>query len=394
MKNLSSIKSLMLLFLLSTMSLLLGCKSNTLVVGAVLPLSGPDQALGEAARQGLELAAAQWVEKGNERLDLRIVDSESDPEKAASLLTALYNEDNAVAAIGVGSTLAARAMAPVAHQAERILILPSEGEQRLAADSEHVYRMTVSDELVGGKLAAFTYRKLNGKKATILAQDEHFKASLEAGFGVSFENFGGEYLEAVISEAPDADTVKALRKSGCDTVAINGSGAWMEQAVKALRSGNYRGRILAPQSFSRPATLEALGKDARKVLFAYSPFDIASEPGSQFVEAFEALHGTSPSLFAAEAYDSLNIFMTASTDRPAIASEIRRGLRDEIKNYPAVTGSIELDASGSPTKFPSVYSLSSKLAMRDHEALIEKQNADRQAKIKEIERKLREMGSR
>ena len=371
---------------------LVGCKVDTLVVGAVLPLSGPNQALGDEAQRGLELAADEWRAAGNDRLELIVVDGAGDPVQAADQLRALYEERHAVAAVAAGGSLESRALVEVADQAERILMLSSAEDQELGAASPQVYRMSLSLLSEGTKMATFASRKLAADKAALVAQDERFAGSLESGFGSSFTNAGGEYLGSRVTPELDRDTVADLRKQQCDVVALAGEGPWLAQTVVTLRGAGFKGSILAPQSFATPGNLAQLGKDAKGVIFAYTHLE-AGEAGSAFIEAFTAKYGSAPTIFAAEAYDTLNVLLKASNDRPAIASELRRGLRDEIKSYAGASGNIEFDETGAPKKFPALYSLDNKLALRDHEVLIDERIAARRAEIERIKIRLSSMGA-
>lgn len=368
--------------------LLSGCKSDTLVVGAVLPLSGPDQAVGEEARKGLELAAAEWVAKGNERLDLRIVDSAGDPAQAAAQLKDLFENQKAVAAFASGDDLEARALVDIATQAERLLILTAAEDQELGAASPFVYRLSTSLYSAGTKVATFSARKLDAKKAALIAQDERFAGAMESGFGPSFSNIGGEYLGSRVAEDLSVETVRELRKAKCDTIVLSGDSTWMQKTLETLRSASYKGHIFAPQSFATPSNLEEMGKSARGVVFAATAVQ-GTEAGTTFSEAYRQAHESEATIFAAEAYDTLNVFMTAAQERPAIVSEIKRGLRDQIKSFDGASGNIEFDETGAPKKFPSLYSLDRQLAKRDHEAFTD----ERLAKIKRLKNRISTMGA-
>ena len=88
-----------IVFALITVCVLLsGCQGkkedNKVVIGAILPLSGSSAAvLGEPKKQGLELAAKYYTEKG---YDLKVVfeDSEGISKKGISALNKLVIEGN------------------------------------------------------------------------------------------------------------------------------------------------------------------------------------------------------------------------------------------------------------------------------------------------------------
>ncbi len=375
---------------------LAGCKPETLRVGVILPLSGPNQAAGEAALKGIELALADLNEPSEGRIELLVRDSAGDPETAGRLLTELYQDEKAVAAIGGLSAAEARVLAQVAEAEEKILMLPSVGDQRLAESSKHVYRLSVSDAEIGSKLASFAKQDLRTKTAVVLGQDDRFTETMSEGFQPTFENLKGEVIGLIDASAQGADltpTIEEVRAKAPGVVVLNGDGPWLEETVQKLKDASFKGKILAPQSFANPATLESMGNRARGVLFAYTPIDANHEPGQAFIEKYTSAHGEPPSHLAAEGYDSLQVLANAAAGRPAIASELRRGLRDAIKEYPGVTGALEFNDHGEVQRFPRVYSLSKKLEFRDHQDLIKQLREEREARIRELKNKLNRVGT-
>ena len=375
---------------------LAACKPETLRVGVVLPLSGPNQAAGEAALKGIELALSELNEPSEGRIELLVRDSAGDPQTAARLLTELYRNEKAVAAIGGLSAAEARALAQVADREEKVLVLPSVGDQRLTESSKHVYRISVSDAEIGSKLASFAKQDLRTQTAMVLAQDRRFADTLSEGFKPTFENLKGELLGQVDASALGEDIAPAIQEvqeKSPSAVVLNGDGPWLEATIQKLKDARFKGKILAPQSFANPSTLESMGMQARGILFAYSPIDPNRQNSQAFIEKFEALHGKAPSLLAAEAYDSLQVLANAAAGKPAIASEIRRGLRDAIKEFPGVTGSLEFDDTGAVQRFPRVYSLSKKLALRDHQDLIDQLRKEREDRIRELKKQLDKVGT-
>lgn len=369
-----------------------GCDQDTLVVGAVLPLSGPEQANGEEAKRGLELALEKVNTDGN-RLELVVVDSQSNPAHAAQQAEKLFKEQNAVAVVGGTSTLEARALATVAESAEKILMVPSAGDQQISKDSKHVYRISVSDAAIGSKLAAFAHKSLNAETAVIWGEDDQFVATLQEGFESTFQNLGGESLGARTVGPDELGEAEEISDKKSDVIVLNGQNAWLQSMVTGIRERGYKGKLLAPQAFSGPANLESMGRDARGVMFAYAPLIETYDTTKSFIAEYEQKFGTPPSLYAAEAFDSLQVLAAAARDKPPIVSEIRRGLRDQVKDFSGVTGSLEFDDSGAVKKFPRVYSLDDQLTMRDHEDLMEEIRAERERKIKEIRDRLNQMGS-
>ena len=86
--------------------------------------------------------------------ELTILDSESDPQKAAQHLTQLF-EDGTLAVIGGVTTAEALAMVPAADLANRVLLSPSASSPELTGISEFFFRVFFSDFDEGIKMGHF-----------------------------------------------------------------------------------------------------------------------------------------------------------------------------------------------------------------------------------------------
>ncbi|MEM6797561.1 MAG: ABC transporter substrate-binding protein, partial [Acidobacteriota bacterium] len=370
---------------------LVGCRPEIAKVGVVLPLSGPDAPIGLAARQGLE---ASFQQLGESDLELEIRDSASDPARAAQELEALLTE-GAVAAIGGVTPGEARTLARVAGERERVLLLPSASEASLSADSKWVYRLSASDADAGSAIASFAVRRLKAKTAAMLSADAGHAEALDTGFAPTFKSLGGKVTSSASlaatrdSEGKLSAELRELVAAKPALILLSGDAAWQRRALEDLSKAGHRGHSFGVRHLAHPAAVENLPRRSR-VLFAHTGFDpeTASEPVQAFLEAFTSAHGDAPepltAQVAAEAYDTVQVLALALEDRPPLASEIRRGLRDKVKGYAGASGSKEFDDTGAVTSFPRIYSLAKDGSLRDHGAFLD----ERDERIAERRRKL------
>ncbi len=107
-----------------------------------------------------------------------------------------------------------------------------------------------------------------------------------------------------------------------------------------------------------------------------------------FVTAYRQRYGEPPDLFAAEGYDAMKVLAVALEARHALPGELPRGLRDEVKEFPGVTGSIQFDEGGDVRKFPRVYGIGKDLALYDYSKRIEKDRRDLIIRQEELKAKL------
>lgn len=367
-----------------------GCAEDEVKLGIVLPLSGADEAAGESVRRGIELGLEELQATGSTVAFTPIfADSASDPEAARAELERLIREEGVIATIGGVTPAEARAQVPVAEERERVLLLTSVGDQSLTRDARYVYRIAPSNEMSGSTLATFVANKLEADTAVVLAEDATFAETVEEGFHSTFESLEHKMLDRLEAPSTDGDlsaAVATIDEAAPDAVMLAGDGEWLTAAVGRLREADYEGRLLALPAFAHPGTLAATGTEAGSVLFAHPPFDAATggEALSAFVEAYRAKYGEAPDLYAAQGYDALKVYAIALEGRPPLAGEVRRWIRDHVKDVQGLTGTLQFDEAGGLSTFPRVYAVDDSGALYDYGDRIAKEEEERQERLRKL----------
>ncbi|MEO1085157.1 MAG: ABC transporter substrate-binding protein, partial [Acidobacteriota bacterium] len=277
---------------LSLLLALTGCEKPVAKVGAVLPLTGPDAAVGEAAQRGLEASLAAL---GETPLTLEVVDSESNPEVAAAAAKALI-DGGAVALVGGVTPGEARGLAEAADASERVIILTSATEQHLSQDSKWVYRLASSDAEAGATFATFAARRFKTQTAAILASDAAYASAVEAGFKPTFTSLDGELIATLDADTAGLEaTVGELVALAPDLAVLSGDAEWQRAAADQLRSQGFRGHLFASRHLAHPGVADAVAP-IKDLLFAHSVFDPAApREGIQgFLDGYTAHHGSAP----------------------------------------------------------------------------------------------------
>ncbi len=351
-----------------------GCKDQTRLT-AVLPLSGASASYGESIKKGVELAYDELRrDAGTAQLELEIVDSGSDPGQARELTRQGF-ENGAVAVLGGVTATEAAAMIEAAEAADRVLLSPSVTASALSGQSRNFYRLAPSDVVSGNIMADFAFRRLGVESAVTVAENPHFARGLEEGFRPTFEVLGGEVQAAIeISGAAGLSGALAAAVSHRpDAIYLATGPATIAVAIVELRGLGFEGRILTTQELASPAVIRQAGEAAAGVLLTRSAFETHGdrEYVERFVERFRQKYGEDPDVFAAQGYDALRVLAAATTGRPDLPGEVRKGLRDAITSFAGVTGTLEFNSQGEVTKYPRVYSIAKNLTLRDHGKLLD-----------------------
>ncbi len=372
---------------LSGAVLLPACKDQT-KLAAVLPLSGESVSYGESVRKGVELAYEELREDSGTAagIELEIFDSGSDPDQARQMTRTGF-DNGAVAILGGITAAEAAAMIEAAEAADRVLLSPSATASALSAESRHFYRLAPSDVVSGNTMADFAFRRLNVESAVTVAENELYSHGLEKGFRPTFEALGGEVLSTV-KLADDADLPQVLADAVSqqpDAIYLAAGPATISAAIAELRGLDYEGRILTTQELASPAVVRQTGDVASGVLLTRSAFETNGDPGQVegFLERFRQKYGEEPDIFAAQGYDALRVLVKATAGRPDLPGEVRKGLRDAVKSFAGVTGTLEFNSQGEVTKYPRVYSVAKNLSLRDHGKMLEEIAEKRRIEIEE-----------
>lgn len=384
-------RSTFAIVLLAAVLVLSGCK-DIVLVGVVLPLTGEHRIYGESSWAGLELALEELKARGESRIELRVVDSGSDPEKGREVLAGLYRE-GAVAALG-GVTLGeAEAMAPVAEDFQRVLLSPSASVGGQPAEARYFFSLAVTDYVTGTTMASFAARELGVENAVVIRQPGMAGEALEEGFRTTLATQGGQLVATLEAGHEKGGEVAEALGHRPDAVFLAGDDVTVGRLVRELRDEEFKGEVLATQTFACADSIRRAGDSAARVLLTQTVFHPeATDPRvASFVERYRERHGEAPDVYAAEAYDALMVTAAAIEGRAALPSEVRKGLIHEIRDFPGVTGSIRFDESRGVPRIPRVYSVTEELSLRDHSQWLQAEHEKREKEKEELLERLREI---
>ncbi|MDX1630238.1 MAG: penicillin-binding protein activator [Thermoanaerobaculia bacterium] len=362
--------------------------------GAVLPLTGPVQAYATAIKRGIEIAYEQAREdpRLEREIELEIVDSETDPEKAAELLEDLYDE-GALAAIGGVTSAEALEMVEVADEEDRVLVSPSASNPELSGVSRNFFRVFPSDFVEGTKMGSFAANTLKLESAVILANESPYGLGIQEVFETEFERHGGEVLETLEfqSNTDVSGLVDRVTTLAPDAVYLAAYWKDLVHMIRELRGDGYEGKILTTSAFATSRAVREVGDQADGVIFTQTIFDLSQASGDvkAFVDTYREKYGETPDLYSAHGYDAMRVLVEALVEGGATPNEFWGGMRS-IRSLPGATGTLQFDEKGDVQKYPRVY------IIKDGEPLNYERHVERikrafQERMREIEERQRRL---
>lgn len=387
-------KSILLLALLATV---VACqRDKTVRFGAVLPLTGEAAVYGEPVRKGVELAVEQLEVSGQfpYQLELVVVDSESDPEKAKQLLAELYDQD-ALAVIGGVTTAEALAMVAIADENDQVLMSPSASTPELTGISKNFYRVFPSDAREGATMGNFATQKLNAERVVIVAKESAYAKGIQEVFQKEFERQGGEVLEAIEFPSLSSDlsgVIERVMTLQPDAVYLAAYAEDLAQMIAYLRDQGYEGTIFTTSAFAAPEIIAEVGRPAQGVFLTQAAFDPDSEVAETraFVDGYRAKYEGEPNLYAVHGYDAMMVLAEALRRSGEVPTEFWSAVRS-LRDFTGATGTIQFDERGDVQKYPRVYVVNNGQLI-DYEAEVERRRRellDRLRKLEEEQRQTR-----
>jgi branched-chain amino acid transport system substrate-binding protein len=301
--------------------------AQTVPVGAIEILSGPNAAYGVAIKSGLELALDEVNQKGvlgGQKIALTVEDSAANKDQAINAARKLIGRDKVVAIIGPTLSNEMFAVGPVTNERK----IPTVGTSTTATGITDIGPYIFRTSLPESDVIPVTFRKAQARGAKsialLYANDDAFSKS---GFDVmkaAAEKLGLNILAIESFGSKDTDFSAQLTKvKGLKPDAI-GISALVEPVsgvlLQAKQLGFGKETLFVGGNGSNSPKLGEIAGAAADGLIVGSPWFIGKpDPLNQkFVAAFKAKYGKDPDQFAAQAYDCMFI-LAAAIDRAGAA---------------------------------------------------------------------------
>ncbi len=301
-------------------SALSGAMGAELTVGMITTLSGPGAGLGTDVRDGFNLAVQDLGGKFGE-FDAKVIeaDDQRKPDVAVQLTERVLERDGADIVTGTIWSNLALAMMPAVARAGKIYISPNAGPSLLAGEQcnrnffNFAFQNDNAHEAMGQHVA-------DAEIERVWLMAPNYPAGHDAlrGFRRFYDPSGGEVMDEVYTQLGQLDysaEIATLQSAKPDAVYFFYPGGMGINFLKQWAQAGIGDDIkLYASAFSTSQDiLPAVGEAALGVESAahWSP-DLDAGLNQQFVAAFQEAYGRTPSLFAAQAYDTALFIDTAA----------------------------------------------------------------------------------
>jgi branched-chain amino acid transport system substrate-binding protein len=345
-----------------------GGSSGPIVVGYYGDLTGRTSNFGLSTKRGVEMAIDEINKAGGingRQIQVLSEDDEGRPEKAATVVTKLIDQDRVIALVGEvasGNTLAA---APKAQAAKVPMISPSSTNPAVTQVGDYISRVCFIDPFQGEVMAKFAANSLKAKTAAIMLDfNSPYSRGLTEFFEASFKKLGGQIVDKQSYTQGDRDykgQLTAIRSRNPDVIYIPGYYGEVGVIAKQAQQLDIKAPMLGGDGWDAVQLWE-LGGNALNGSYISNHYSVddPSPAIQKFVADFKTRNGIAPDALAALGYDAMRVLADAikragTTEGPQLRDAI-----NATKNFPGVTGIISIDANRNAVKPAVVLKLQDK----------------------------------
>jgi len=363
--------------------------TGTVTVATELPVSGNDASDGVPTQNGANLAVDQANQ--NKTLlgcTLTVINKDDtsaqtgahDPNQGAQNMTALAGNQAVVGVVGAFNSSVCQAEEPLSNPADLVQISPSCTNPGLTIPGSNssidtsslrptgkitFFRVCTTDIGQGAGLAQVATKTLNATKAFVFDDQETYGQGLAKTFDTDFAADGGTVVGSASLPGTTTDFTSELtqaKNDGADLIffggtSSNGGGIIRKQMGDVgMGSVNFLGGdgIQDTQFFTEAGSA---GDGAYSTVAAPNAADLPS--AAAFVTAYKAKYNSEPGAYSANAYDAMNIIITAIKEAiqanggklPTSASAFREAVRANVAaiHYSGAIGTTTFDSNGDTT---------------------------------------------
>ncbi len=333
-----------------------GQERPKLVVGAVLPMTGPQAPFGLEAERGMSLALDVVKQKDPDiaaTITLAIADEKSSPREVVPAIEQLVAKDKAHVFIGSLTGLQSQALVDSTAVRGRPIVVPSPGALAVPSGTS-VTRVALDEGEQSAALAEYLMTTRKAKAIWVLRDDGEAARRTAERFAAAIAARGGAVKGTEVFELGAEDFAAALgrlKAADADFLFVPASFHTASGVAKAAKAAGTKLVLVGTDAWDTPQLSRIAGEAANGMIhtaaFAADDPDPAT---AAFVSAFKAKFGRAPGSVAALAFDSMLLVADAvkragANQAAALTLELRRTM-----NLAGATGIITHATDGSPQK--------------------------------------------
>jgi branched-chain amino acid transport system substrate-binding protein len=340
MKNkIISIVAVILVITIGTILFTNSSNSKPLVIGAVLPLTGPAQFFGEEMKKGMDLA------NQDTKINLVYEDSQSNTNSAISAYQKLKSQNN-LGSVILSLSSVANAVVPIAEK-DGIFSMQTLVSARKAQGDLSI-RYFTSAEQEAPIMANFATKSLNLKKISFLVSNDEYGKTYGEVFKDVAEKSGASIVDIEEFDKKDQDfktQITKIKNSEAEGVYIIGLDNQLVSILKQMKEMNFDKVKMTNWILSSQTVQEKAGNLAEGVYLTTPEYYLSgNQKVMDFSAAYENKYKTKPSAYSAIGYDLTGIY-SQSLKGANNSKEVFNNLKN-VKDFDGLMGKLNVNEKG------------------------------------------------
>lgn len=296
---------------------------DTIKVGVIAAFSGPFADYGKQMQGGIKAwMAANGASVAGKKVEIIYRDTTGpSPEIAKRLAQELVVRDKVDFLAGFGLTPEALAVAPIAQQAKKPMIVMNAATSVIPSRSDYIARFSMTLPQISAPMADWALK--NGiRNVVTLVADYGPGLDAEKAFSERLAANGGKVVEAIrvpLRNPEFAPYIQRIKNAAPDAMFVFVPAG--EQGIAVMKSYRDRGlaeagiKVIATGDLTDDHVLPAMGDNTLGVIttFHYSAAH-KSAANDAFLKAYASANGSArPNFMAVAAYDGMNAIYQVAT---------------------------------------------------------------------------------
>lgn len=361
-------RTLLALLLITTLLIGIACErrggttsggdTGPILVGYYGDLSGRTSSFGQSTKNGVEMAADEINKAGGingRTIQIITEDDQGEPNKAATVVTKLINQDKVHAILGEVASSNSLAAAPKAQEAKVPMISPSSTNPAVTQVGDYIFRVCFIDPFQGEVMAKFSANNLKAKRAAILYDfNSDYSRGLFQFFKRSFTSLGGQIVTEQSYTQGDRDfsgQLTAIRAVNPDVIYVPGYYGEVGVISNQAKQLGIKAPLLGGDGWDAPQLWELGGASLNgNYISNHYSVDDPSPAIQKFVADYKSRFNILPDALAALGYDSMKVLADAIKRAGTTESGKLRDAIAQTKDFAGVTGNITIDQDRNAVK--------------------------------------------
>jgi len=356
----SKINTILSLLIVAFLIFNFGCqkaeKSQEIVLGAIMPLTGDAAAYGKNCKQGIELAVSEVNAKGvikGDKIKVIFEDSQLQPRVAVSVFQKLVSVDKVVAVLGPLASSCAMATAPLANQNKIVSFSPGASTPKLTDAGPYVFRDWQSDALEAVVMAKYALKK-GWTKFAVFYVNNDFGIALKNYFTKTVEKDVGKILLTESFEQGQTNfksEITKIKSANPDAIYLLSYPQQTPNIINQMKALNVKAQILGVAAMEDPSLIKIAGKNAEGIQYTIAiPASKDNSIRKNFIENYHKKFGENPGLISDTGYDAVYILAKTIENSKRLNGESIQKSLSEIKHYNGASGKMTFDENGDVIK--------------------------------------------